>query len=131
MQRDSDDDAWRSIIDNYGDRADLGPEPEAEPRPQRHELPDEPDELFEPARDPERFVPPAPPPVPRPTPDRLVAWLGLFGAPMVLLAALVLNLHLPSWVGYLLVVWFVGGFAYLVVQMPRGPRDPGDDGARI
>lgn len=131
MQRDSEDDAWRSIVDNYGDRVDLGPEPGLEPREQRHDRLDEPDEVPEPARDDERFVPPAPPPVPRATPDRLVAWVGLFGAPLLLLLALVLNLQLPSWVGYLLVAWFLGGFGYLVVQMPSGPRDPGDDGARL
>ena len=27
--------------------------------------------------------------------------------------------------------WFVGGFAYLVREMPRSPRDPWDDGSRI
>ena len=32
---------------------------------------------------------------------------------------------------YALVAWFVGGFTYLVLQMPRGPRDPEDDGARL
>ncbi|MBB6626403.1 hypothetical protein H5V45_03615 [Nocardioides sp. KIGAM211] len=135
MQRDSDDDAWRAIVDNYGARADLEPEPGDLPQ-QRHELPDLPDEPDETpaeaaARDEDRFVPPAPPPVPRATPDRFAAWLGLFGAPAVLLAALVLNLPLPGWAGYLLVAAFVGGFGYLVVQMPRGPRDPGDDGARL
>jgi hypothetical protein len=61
----------------------------------------------------------------------MLAWLGLFGAPAVLLAALVAGIHIPSLVGYLLVGSFVGGFAYLVVQMPRGPHDPWDDGARI
>jgi hypothetical protein len=64
-------------------------------------------------------------------PDRLVAWAGLFGSPAVLLTALVLGLHLPPWIGYLLVAWFIAGFVYLVVKMPSGPRDPGDDGARL
>ena len=30
-----------------------------------------------------------------------------------------------------LVGGFLGGFGYLVAQMPRGPRDPFDDGARL
>ena len=34
-------------------------------------------------------------------------------------------------IGYLLVGGFVGGFVYLVTRMPRGPRDPADDGARL
>lgn len=135
MQPDSDDDAWRSIVENYGDRAELdaddhpavplAPEPLTEPLTWRDAtyVAEEPD--------PDRFVPPAPPPVPHTTPDRLAAWLGVFGAPAVLLAALVLGVSLPGWLGYLLVAAFVGGFLYLVVQMPRGPRDPGDDGARL
>ena len=30
-----------------------------------------------------------------------------------------------------LVASFVGGFIYLAASMPRGPRDPGDDGAVV
>ena len=41
------------------------------------------------------------------------------------------GVSLPVWLGYLLVVAFVGGFLYLVTRMPRGPRDPADDGARL
>ena len=48
----------------------------------------------------------------------------------MLLTALVLGIGLPSLIGYLLVAAFIGGFVYLVVQMPRGPQDPYDDGAR-
>lgn len=43
----------------------------------------------------------------------------------------VFSLGLPNLVGWLLVVWFVGGFLYLVREMPRSPRDPWDDGSRI
>ena len=135
MQPDSDDDAWRSIVENYGDRAELDPD-------DPHVVPLAPEPVVEPLTwraeaapreepDPDRFVPPPPPPVPHTTPDRLAAWLGVFGAPAVLLVALVLGVSLPGWLGYLLVGAFVGGFLYLVVQMPRGPRDPGDDGARL
>lgn len=123
VQPDSDDDAWRSIIDNYGDRPDLGAEevaatPVVEPGP-----PESVDE--------EEFVPPPPPPLPVTSPDRMVAWAGLFGSPAILLTALVVGFGLPGWFGYLLVTWFIGGFVYLVALMPRGPRDPGDDGARL
>ena len=44
---------------------------------------------------------------------------------------LLVGVPLPSWLAYLLVAGFVGGFVYLVIQMPRGPRDPFDDGARL
>jgi hypothetical protein len=49
----------------------------------------------------------------------------------VLVIAVILGVHLPAWLGYLLVAGFVGGFGYLVTRMPRGPRDPMDDGARL
>jgi hypothetical protein len=121
VQPDNEDEAWRAIVENYGERPTVdADEPHAEPSPEPSPEPDE-----------ERFVPPPPPPVPRSTPDRLAAWCGLFGAPLVLLVALVLGVSLPVWLGYVLVAWFVGGFLYLVVQMPSGPRDPGDDGARL
>ena len=128
----SEDDVWRSIVENYGDRPEVDPLPPAPAPEGRWFAPDDdlPDEDLlddEPAYD--DFVPPEPPPVPHPPPVRLAAWSGLFGAPAVLLIALLLRVSLPSWAGYALVGSFVGGFAYLVVHMQRGPRDPGDDGA--
>lgn len=135
MQRDNEDDAWRAIVENFGERADLDPDPEPEPAPAP--APEVEPELRwdDPYPDSDwssdRFVPPPPPPVPTATTDRLVAWVGIFGSPTVLLVCLVLGISLPPLVGYALVAAFVGGFLYLVVQMPRGPRDPGDDGARL
>ena len=79
----------------------------------------------------EGFEPPEPPPLPRVTPDRGLAWLGVFGAPVVLLVALIFSISLPPLLGYGLVVAFVGGFGYLVYTMPREPRDPWDDGAQV
>ncbi len=129
-----DDAAWRAIVANYGERPDLGevtggepsgartepedpfPAPEAEPEPQ-------------PVDPEDRFVPPTPPPVPRPDPPRLLAWLGLFGVPTFVLVSLVLGLQLPAWSGLVLMVWFVGGFVYLVASMRPGQGDDYDDGA--
>ncbi len=136
-----DDEVWRAIVDNYGDRPDLDlDEPEAAPTSEP--LPDP-----TPAEDPydagwgeaqravheagERFVPPPPPPVPRASADRVAAWTGVFGSPVVLLICLIFSIPLPQLLAYLLVIGFVGGFLYLVIQMPREPRDPGDDGAVI
>ena len=126
MSGQSEDDVWRSIVENYGERPEVEPLPEApspEPRPV---APD--DDLPEPD---DRFVPPDPPAFPPPPPVRFAAWTGLFGAPTVLLVALVLGIALPAWIAYALVASFVGGFGYLVVHMQRGPRDPGDDGAVV
>jgi hypothetical protein len=131
-----DDDAWQAIVDNYGERPDLGPEepaPQPPPAPEPEALPPEltgrddahPDVDWS----QERYVPPPPPPIPPTTRDRLLAWLGVFGSPAVLLISLVLGIELPGIVAYALVTGFVGGFLYLVWKMPRGPRDPNDDGA--
>ena len=143
MQRDSDEDAWRAIVENYGDRVELddesvvepAPEPRAEerlealfrPLPQPQEPEDGADDYAD-----DDFVPPPPPPLPKLPPDRLLAWSGLFGSPTVLLVCLVLGIHLAPWLGYLLVASFIGGFGYLVAKMPHSTDiDPWDDGARL
>jgi len=80
---------------------------------------------------PERFVPPEPPPLPYVPPARLLAWCLMVGGPVLLLLSLVLDFWLPGIIQVLAVAGFVGGFVYLVLQMPRDPRDPWDDGARV
>ena len=40
----------------------------------------------------------------------MLAWIGLFGSPAVLLVCLVLGIDLPSLVAYALVAGFVGGW---------------------
>ncbi|MCH1868233.1 hypothetical protein [Nocardioides sp. CFH 31398] len=80
---------------------------------------------------PERFVPPEPPPLPYVPPSRLLAWCLMVGGPLLLLLSLVLDFWLPGIIQLLAVAGFVGGFVYLVVRMPRDPRDPWDDGARV
>jgi hypothetical protein len=142
--------AWRSIVDNYGERAQLDEPPVAPaPGPPVGPLSDgtpfggrfgdpsaldgfdgEPEDQRA-EDDEEGFVPPEPPPLPKLAPDRAAAWAGVFGSPVVLLMTLILSVSIPTWLGYLLVLGFVGGFVYLVVQMPREPRDPWDDGAQV
>jgi hypothetical protein len=151
--RDTDDDVWRAIVENYGDRVELDDDPGIDARiddlghDRDHELDqDEPEVRHDRRRtdkpehgnpppvlpeDDDRFVPPPPPPLPVVAPDRMLAWVGLFGSPAILLLALVFGIALPPWLGYLLVAGFLGGFGYLVVKMPRGPADPWDDGARL
>lgn len=159
MHREDDDEAWRAIVENFGERADLddgepAPGHDERARPEGPEGAEGPDEdLVRPARpepgaaaeptpeptpepappvdDEDRFVPPDPGPLPVPAPDRGIAWIGVFGAPVVLLVSLLVGIDLPRWVGWLMVAWFVGGFVYLVRQMPHEPRDPWDDGSRI
>lgn len=134
-----DEDAvWRAIVDNYGERPEIEePEIEVPPSPRgltRPRLPSraEPDDGLEAEDDPEdHFVPPPPPPLPKPPPARLLAWLGLFGVPAFVLVALVARLDLPSWLGPMLMAWFVGGFVFLVASMRQGPGENTDDGARL
>ena len=127
MSRQDEDDAWRSIVENYGERAEI------EPCAARDRAGDgvRRTSTTGTSRDDDRFVPPPPPPLPHPTPVRLAAWIGVFGAPAVLLVAMVLALPLPGWLGKGLVAYFVAGFLYLVFHMERGPRDPWDNGARV
>lgn len=127
------DAAWRAIVANYGERHELGEAPEHPAtghHPSTSEFVHPATSDPEPHRDPEdRYVPPAPPPVPRPEPRRLLAWLGLFGVPTFVLVSLVLGVDLPAWSGLILMTWFVGGFVYLVASMRPGPSDDFDDGA--
>jgi hypothetical protein len=60
-----------------------------------------------------------------------VAWAGILVAPALALLISLLSVYVTPLVGWSLVVWFVGGFVYLVRVMPRSPRDPWDDGSRI
>jgi hypothetical protein len=147
VQRD-DDEAWKSIVDNYGERVEVEPDPPVPdpststgtgtgiedwslPAPEPEPAPSWDDAYPDSDWSEDRFVPPPPPPLPRPRRDRLMAWLGVFGSPAVLLFCLVLGIALPELLAYALVAAFVGGFLYLVWLMPRGPRDPDDDGAVI
>lgn len=129
------DELWRSIVDNYGDRAELSPDELAEARPVERPAETSAISPGEPGADPddevEEFVPPEPPPVPLPRGPRLVAWGGVLLGPLLMLLAALTRTTLPTLGGLALVSWFIGGFAYLVATMPRGPRDPGDDGAVV
>ncbi|WP_183096188.1 hypothetical protein [Nocardioides stalactiti] len=130
---------WQQIVDNFGERAVLEPDVDIEPEPApRSRFFEDLDDLDQEAGEAEvrdrvhpddAFVPPTPPPIPRPPADRLAAWLGVFGIPALVLVCIVLGIALPTWVGLLLAAGFVGGFLYLVMQMSDEPRDPWDDGA--
>jgi len=130
----AEDALWRSIIDNYGERPEID-EPEIEVPPSLRDLNAPPrvePEPEPPAPEPEdHYVPPTPPPLPTPPPARLLAWVGLFGVPALVLVALVAGLNLAPWMGLILMVWFVGGFVFLVASMRPGRGDDYDDGARL
>lgn len=150
--------AWREIVEHYGERPVLDDEPsddapaarapDADPEPAgavRDRPVDLPADLPADLEDEdevetreraiaasEQFRPPPPPPLPRPrTWQRGVAWAGIAVAPLVALVVGLLSIYVTPLVGWALVLWFVGGFVYLVREMPRAPRDPWDDGSRV
>jgi hypothetical protein len=79
----------------------------------------------------EHFVPPEPPPVPRGTPARRLAWTGLFAPPLVMILAVVFRWVFPTVLTMALVSAFVGGFVFLVCTMPRDRGDGDGDGAVV
>jgi hypothetical protein len=140
--------AWREIVEHYGERPVLDDETPAAEEPAAGEQPDatpdapdlpehleddDPVEHREQAiAEAERFSPPPAPPFPTPrTWQRGLAWAGLFVAPLLALVLGIFSLYVTPLLGWALVAWFVGGFAYLVREMPRSPRDPWDDGSRV
>ena len=149
--------AWREIVQNYGERPVLDdpstsseetaptpavPAAGSSPGSPSTDLPDDlPDDLVDDDEverreqaiaEAERFRPPAAPPFPVPrTWQRGLAWAGIFVAPLIALVIGLLSIYVHPLVGWALVGWFVGGFGYLVLDMPKAPRDPWDDGSRI
>jgi hypothetical protein len=123
--------AWREIVDHYGERPDLPAdpvdepvEPGAEPSPDEHTFEPFHLELYD-----ETFTPPPLPPPPQISPERRVAWVGLVASPLLLVLLNLLDYSLPGILTGGLVVVFIASFAYLVATM--APRDPDDDGARV
>jgi hypothetical protein len=144
--------AWREIVENYGERAvlDDGSTSSEEPAtaadassstptasastdlPEHLRDDDEVERREQAIAESERFKPPPAPPFPVPrTWERGLAWAGIFVAPVIALVIGLLSIYVHPLVGWALVGWFVGGFAYLVFVMPKAPRDPWDDGSRI
>jgi hypothetical protein len=97
----------------------------ATPGPRDFSLPD-PDELME---SDDGFVPPEPPPLPRPShPADKWGWGAAIGGPALLVGSTTLGL--PTWIGGIGVAAFIAGFVTLVARM-RNERDSGDDGAVV
>lgn len=81
----------------------------------------------------EHFTPPPPDATPLPEPRRLLAWAGVLGVPVALVLLVVLGVTIPTWGSFLMMVWFLGGFGYLVATMRRDDDDGDgwDDGAVV
>lgn len=149
MTNPDEDAVWRSIVENYGDRAELDDDVEPVPESARAEAAEEPiaaydgfdsgaeatdpDPADEPGQgeDEARFVPPVPPPLPSTTRPRRAAWLGVVGAPILFLLTAFTGGALGGSIALTLIGVFVGSLVYLVLTMPGEPRDPWDNGARV
>jgi hypothetical protein len=140
----ADEDAvWREIVENYGDRPELEDDPQLATAATTRSA--GPEDLFDDdvddtetvyLEDSESWVPPAPPPLPRTTPDRLLAWAGVLGTPAAAIVLLLVDVFAkwapPAWLMTFLAFAFLGGFGYLVYAMKDAePRDPWDDGSRL
>jgi hypothetical protein len=127
--RAAEEQAWREIVDHYGEPPDLPglielttPLTEPEPEPQD-------DGPYFPDLDDDSFTPPPLPPPAVISPERRAAWVGLVAAPVLLVVINLLDYSLPGILSAGLVVAFIASFGYLVATM--APRDPDDDGARV
>jgi hypothetical protein len=95
--------------------------PGGQPRPagpRDYEVTEDPDE--------DRFIPPEPPPIPRPR-DRFdtFAWAGAIGGPILIILAFVLGIG--SWLAAVGFAAFTAGFVTLIARSPdrRGDDDNG------
>jgi hypothetical protein len=102
------------------------PEPDDEPARRRRSR-------FEDEADEDRFVPPTPPPLPRLGAADQVGWLGLVGGPVLLVAAAMFSVALPSWLILIAALGFIAGFVSLVVRMDNGEDryDDPENGAQV
>jgi hypothetical protein len=98
-------------------------EPKDEPEPPRKRAADDPHD---------HFVPPEPPRGPKLDWVSRLAWLGLFGGPILLILSALFDFG-DRRITALAVVGFIGGFLTLVIRMKdRLPQDDtGDDGAVV
>ncbi len=122
---------WPAAED-LDDTSDDAAEPETPDDPADDLIPAGPgaDTLDTPASwdDEGHFVPPEPPPIPRPTPLRFAAWIGVLVGPVLLMVTATLGLRLPQLVLGIVVAGFVGGVIYLIATMDDTPHDPYDPG---
>lgn len=78
------------------------------------------------------WVPPLPPPLPRPTGATGAAWVALAGGPLLLLASIIVGWRLPTLLIAASIIGFVGGLVFLIAHMDdHRHRDGWDDGAQL
>ena len=125
--------AWDAIVADLSGEIDLGPGFPADPvtPPPLAATGDIPDPLADEIADDddEGYVPPHPPPLPRPsdTASRF-SWSALAAGPLLIVATNLLNWE--SWLAGLGVLLTVGGFVSLIARM-KDREDDGGNGAVV
>lgn len=126
----ADDQAWASIVANFGQRAQL--DDDGVPQDLIASAPPEPMQVPVAVESEDHYLPPTPPPVGLADGPRGAAWLGLLGAPTLFVIALLAGISIPRWLSLVAVVAFVASLVYLVATMGGTEHDePWDDGARV
>ncbi|MGN7140661.1 hypothetical protein [Streptomyces pseudogriseolus] len=74
------------------------------------------------------FVPPEPPPLPEADVTSKFAWLGVLGAPVLLLLAILLGWEMTWWLTTACIGGFLGGAVTLVMRMRTDDEDDGNPG---
>jgi hypothetical protein len=131
-----DENAWNEIVRGYSDTA---PDPDRHDEPPPAPTRDDAATTPPPRRphplvgDEDHFVPAPLPPAPRVDRVDRLAWSGVLGSPLFLLAAALVSWAPPRVLLLLCALAFVGGIVTLVVRMKdRAPTDDGpDDGAVV
>jgi hypothetical protein len=157
IARSTEDAEWKSLVEQFNAPAAPGHDGGATPVP-RWPASEDVDDKYEPlidvpagldaedSRDDEEevkparkrddphdhFVPPEPPRGPKLDWISRIAWLGLIGGPLLLIAAAVLDFGTGR-ITTIAVVGFIAGFLTLVIRMNDRlpPGDSGDDGAVV
>ena len=156
IDRSTEDAEWRSLVEQFSKPSAPGHDGGEDPVP-RWPVSEDVDDKYEPlidvptgltveekaeddeeppakkADDPhDHYVPPEPPRGPRLDWISRLAWLGLLGGPLLLIAAALLDFGTGR-ITTLAVVGFIGGFLTLVIRMKDRlpPDDTPDDGAVV
>ncbi|MGH3497539.1 MAG: hypothetical protein ACRDP1_08760 [Nocardioidaceae bacterium] len=90
-------------------------------------------EQYEPDNEHDHFVPPAPPPVPRPQTITLLVWGVIVGGPTLLVGSTLTGRPMPQWLATLLMLGFVAGVVTLIARLDDGSGDADgpDNGAVV
>ncbi|MDR7293296.1 hypothetical protein J2S67_000564 [Pseudoglutamicibacter albus] len=77
------------------------------------------------------YVPEDPPSIFSGRPDRVLAWSVVVALPLVILLLVMFKVSIAPFMWWVFIAGELGALLYLGWTLPRHPRDPWDDGARV